>query len=119
MTTYVWFVRGATHAAMCRTSIEAARRVAGSGDKFLVVTDEPYRLSEESRWTVAPQADSVEHIPGGEPIMVANIDAQITALLSGDDEFVFLDTDVLLLKPIPLLGELTITWRDHVLVGDE
>lgn len=61
----------------------------------------------------------IERIPGGEEIMVANIDAQITALLSGDDEFVFLDTDVLLLKPIPLLGDLTVTWRDHALVGDD
>lgn len=115
MTTYVWFVRGATHAAMCRTSMEAARRIMGKDDRCMIVSDEE-----------PPPIDDIHtdgyqflHIPGGNPIMVANIDAQLTALLEADDDVCFLDTDVLLLKPITLLGELTVTWRDHVLIGEE
>ena len=95
--------------------MEAARRVMGKDDRCMVVSDEQ-RISHHY---LELYADRLEVIPDGNEIMVANIDAQITALLSGDDEFVFLDTDVLLLKPIPLLGELTVTWRDHALVGDD
>ena len=36
---YAWFVRGAEHAAMCRTSVESARK-ADSGAQCVVVTDE-------------------------------------------------------------------------------
>lgn len=109
MTTYSWFVRGREHAAMCRTSIEAARR-ADPGCSCLVVTDDP---------TVSVGKDAlVVIIPDAGPIMVANIEAQIHALMANHGEIVFLDTDVLLLQPIPSIGELTITWRDHVLLDE-
>jgi hypothetical protein len=93
--------------------MQSVRR-ADPTSRLVVVSDD-----EAVPMCIDHEAESYFRIPGGEEIMVANIDAQITALLSGDDEFVFLDTDVLLLKPIPLLGELTVTWRDHALVGDD
>lgn len=55
-------------------------------------------------------------------MMIANVAAQLEALIewgSDDDSAVFLDTDILLLKPLPSAGELTVTWRDHVLISDE
>jgi hypothetical protein len=69
---------------------------------------------------IVPNADHSMYIGPGRPIMVANIEAQLTAMIEGeDDDYTFLDTDILLLKPIPSVGSLTVTWRDHVAVGDE
>jgi hypothetical protein len=115
MTTYVWFVRGATHAAMCKTSIESVLR-ADPGAARLVVTDE---LSRE--WSIGTEHAlvTVTSVQPSAPIMVANIEAQIHALMNGGKDYCFLDTDVLLLKPIPQVGDLTVTWRDHVMVADD
>jgi hypothetical protein len=107
MTTYVWFVRGATHAAMCRTSVESVKKV-DPGARCVVVTDDQTDLAPAQ----------MLYIQAGKPMMVANLEAQIHALYH-HAECVFLDTDILLLKPLPSAGELTVTWRDHVLVGDE
>lgn len=113
MTTYVWFVRGAAHAALCKTSIESVLR-ADPGCARIVVTDEG-RLE----WSIGSTHALQVAIPHAGPMMVANIEAQIHALLNGGKDYVFLDTDVLLLKPIPAVGDLTVTWRDHVLVADD
>lgn len=113
MTTYVWFVRGAEHAALCRTSMESVLRADKDAKDLMVVTDEA-----RADWKT-PGASLFSHIAPGNQIMVANIEAQVEALFGDDDDYVFLDTDVLLLKPIPSVGELTVTWRDHVLVSDE
>lgn len=113
MTTYVWFVRGAQHAAMCRTSMEAAYKADKWGRRVVVSDDKETHALDE-------YAEGHLTIPAGMPIMVANIEAQLTALIEGaDDYYVFLDTDVLLLKSIPQVGELTVTWRDHVAVTEE
>lgn len=111
MTTYIWFVRGAKHAAMCRTSVESVKK-ADSTARCFVWTDEVSR-----DWSVEG-AEIQSFNSGAAPLMVANVDAQLHALYY-HAACVFLDTDILLLKPLPSAGELTVTWRDHVLVSDE
>lgn len=113
MTTYVWFVRGAEHAAMCRTSIESVRK-ADRGCNCVVITDDDN--------TKLDGLALIVKIPDAGPMMVANIEAQVHALtqvVPNYDDVVFLDTDILLLKPIPIVGQLTVTWRDHVAVTEE
>lgn len=112
MTAYVWFVRGATHAAMCSTSIESVRRVDPQARCF-VMTDE-----QSPQWSVPA---GVAFIQPGMPIMQANLEAQIQALFMAsawDEPVVFLDTDILLLQKLPCLGDLTVTWRDSVGLDD-
>jgi hypothetical protein len=111
MTTYVWFVRGAEHAAMCRTSVESVKK-ADRDAQIVIASDDLERVGD--RYCMPVRA--------GMPIMIANVEAQLSALIewgSEDDSMVFLDTDILLLRPLPSAGELTVTWRDHVLVGDD
>lgn len=110
MTTYVWFVRGAEHAAMCRTSIESVLNMDSSADCIVYVEDK----------STIPALCLTESIRPGMPMMVANLEAQISALTRPDTiDVVFLDTDILFLRPLPRAGELTVTWRDHVAVSDE
>jgi hypothetical protein len=112
MTSYVWFVRGAKHAAMCRTSIESVRLIDKKARCF-VMTDE-----RNHAW----QLDAgTYYIQTGLPIMLANLEAQVAALFvtNESEPVAFLDSDILLLKPLPSLADLTVTWRDHVLVNDE
>lgn len=112
---YSYFVRGATHAAMCRTSIESVKRFE-SDARFIVMTDEG-----ERNWSI-PEA-SVHVFDSGMPIMLANLEAQCQALfqVSYGEAVTFLDTDILLLEALPVIpgSHLTITWRDHVLKNDE
>lgn len=121
MNTYSYFVRGAKHAAMCRTSLASVQK-ADPEARFIVMTDEPNRS-----WDV-PTA-SVRTFEPGMPIMLANLEAQCRALAMVDagESVTFLDTDILLLEPLPVIAgdipgiedaDLSITWRDHALVGD-
>jgi hypothetical protein len=112
---YAYFVRGAKHAAMCRTSIESVRK-ADPDARIVVMTDEG-----ERNWNILDAA--VHQFDGGMPIMLANLEAQVQALSLAryGEPVTFLDTDILLLEPLPTVpgAHLTITWRDYALVGDE
>lgn len=109
--TYAYFVRGAKHAAMCRTSIDSVRKVDAHAS-FVVATDDP----RAGRWQI-PGAAIVE-FDAGAPIMLANLEAQCTILATRPygDPVAFLDTDILLLEPLPETpgADIAITWRDHV-----
>jgi hypothetical protein len=111
VTTYVWFVRGDEHAAMCRTSVESVRKVDARAD-IRIMTDDPGR-----------EVMGATHFDShSAPIMLANLDAQVEALLARRDDrdkFVFLDADVILLSEIPHVGDLTVTWRSHVYESDD
>lgn len=112
MTTYVWFVRGDEHAAMCKTSIESVRKVDPASE-IVVMTD------DRELPNIGPQQNRYFN-SHDMPIMVANVEAQCRALfIPGDGRFVFLDTDIILLKELPSVGELTVTWRTHVYMSDE
>lgn len=115
MKTYAWFVRGERHAAMAQTSIASVRKAENGGVRCVVVTDEV-----SPSWNLFTKAQIVK-IPSGMPIMLANLQAQIDVLMGmpNSEQFVFLDTDIILQRPIPSLGDLTITWRDHVGVRDD
>lgn len=108
---YCWFVRGEAHAAMCRTSIESVKRY-DPDHRLVVVTDE-----EAPSWEVdAP----LVKIAAGMPIMLANLEAQCRVLAKTDCPVTFLDTDTLLLEPLPRVPvDLTITWRDSVGLDDD
>jgi hypothetical protein len=112
---YAYFVRGAKHAAMCRTSIKSVRK-ADPGAQFIVMTDE-----QDRSWNI-PEA-SIHQFDGGMPIMLANLEAQCLALSMAQygESVTFLDTDILMLEPLPTIegANITITWRDHALVGDD
>jgi hypothetical protein len=113
--TYVWFVRGAKHAAMALTSIASVRKTEHGGVRCVVVTDEPKR-----DWDLGNAARMLVIDPG-QPIMLANLDAQVNALfdVAHGGQVIFLDTDIILLKQLPCLADLTITWRDHVGIKDD
>lgn len=112
---YAYFVRGAKHAAMCRTSIESVKR-ADPKAHFVVMTDESSRA-----WEI-PEA-SVHLFEAGMPIMLANLEAQCLALsiAAYHESVTFLDADILMLEPLPPIenAHMTITWRDHALVDDD
>lgn len=98
MRTYCYFVRGAQHRALCETSQESVRRV-DPGATFIVQGEEP-------------------HLEGL-PMMLANLETQCRAIWgaqSTGEELVFLDTDILMLEPLPdmLEHDLMVTWRDYV-----
>ena len=106
MTSYAWFVRGAKHAALAQTSMAAVRR-ADPQARLIVATDEA--------GLVVPGAEMVRFAPGL-PLMVANVEAQLTVMWSHRTPVWFIDTDVLILKPLPEQREegITVTWRDTV-----
>jgi hypothetical protein len=109
---YCWFVRGAKHAAMCRTSMASVRRTEPDA-QLIVVTDEAIR-----DWEVDAE---LRVIPPGMPIMLANLEAQCAVLSQSKEPVTFLDTDTLLLESLdtPRGVDLTITWRDHVRQGED
>jgi hypothetical protein len=118
MTLYSWFVRGREHAQMCQTSVDSVLRVDPDAT-CLVMTDEErhdWRISGAQIRTIAP----------GLPIMVANLEAQISALDFANQidalRVVFLDTDILVLRAFPpdhAVGAVNFTWRDNVGVSDD
>lgn len=111
---YVWFVRGAKHAAMCAASIESVRKVDPKA-RLHVVTDE-----ERHDWTLPATECRIE---SGLPIMLANLEAQcqLLATIEYGEPVTFLDADVLMLAPLEFSAgvDLVTTWRDHVGVTDE
>lgn len=111
-TTYCYFIRGAKHAAMAKTSIESVRK-ADALANIMVMTDESDR-----KWRLETATGA---IPSGQPIMLANIEAQLAALFAipRGDRIVFLDTDTLLIEPFATEGDMTVTWRDHFKVLGE
>jgi hypothetical protein len=111
---YAYFVRGARHAALCCTSIESVRK-ADSRANFIVATDEPRRS-----WTIPGAA--IHDFEPGMPIMLANLEAQCSILAANPHSSItFLDTDILMLEQLPATpgADITITWRDHALVGED
>lgn len=109
MTMYCYFVRGAQHAALARTSIESVRKADPSAQVF-VMTDE-----QEPNWKLDA---AIGRLDSGMPIMLANLEAQVRAVCTAPygSTIWFLDTDTLLLEPLPELHtDLFVTWRDHVL----
>lgn len=110
-TVYCFFVRGQKHAAMCRTAIESIRSVDALNE-IVVVTDEDGHQFKDA---------TILRIPPGLPIMLANIEAQVVALIALHAKYpnqstrvTFLDTDVVLLKPFTTEHDLLVTWRDSV-----
>jgi hypothetical protein len=112
---YAWYVRGAHHAAMCRTSVESVLK-ADHNAHCMVITDE-----RNPSWDV-PGA-TLQYIDDGLPIMLANLEAQVSALASAwvdhFDRLTLLDTDTILLKPIQPLGDIAFTWRDSIGLDDD
>ncbi len=108
--TYAFFVRGAEHAAMCRTSIEAVKK-ADKFSKCIVVTDDGQKFDDALVLNIAP----------GMPIMLANLEAQVLVREYVRDENVFfLDTDTLLLKHFePQPFDILFTWRDSIGLDDD
>lgn len=108
---YVWFVRGAEHAAMCATSIESVLK-ADKHAKVYVFTDE-----QHPSWTV-PAA--LMRIDPGMPIMLANLEAQVCARAAFHETLYFLDTDTILLRPFDIpVCDIAFTWRDHIGTDEE
>jgi hypothetical protein len=106
MTACAWFVRGQHHAALAGVAIAAAKKA----DRNIV----PYVATDDAAVTV-PGARMVRFAPGL-PLMVANVQAQLEVLWMHRTPVWFLDTDVLLLKPLPELWEeqIAVTWRDNL-----
>lgn len=120
MTTYAWFVRGEPHARLCRMSVASVRKHDPAARCF-VYTDEQFPVAWQSEVNIAA---GLIYLPRSSSIMMANIEAQLCALYQSlcrdpDEMVVFLDTDTLLLRPLPAGGDMTITWRDHVGMRDE
>lgn len=119
MSIYGYFVRGAKHAAMCATSIQSVAKVDHAAT-FHVMSDDGTRLPS------VPGARIHEHDfdSRGAPIMIANLEAQVQILgryAQLGDRVTFLDTDILMLQPLPftLAEDLLVTWRDHVKKDEE
>ena len=113
----VYFVRGQQHAAMARTSIASALRIYPHA-RVLVMTDDPAlkRADFTDQWI-----DLYRFTDEQQPVMLANLEAQIRALLSDFEErelVAFLDADTIVTGD--LFGwkdfevDLVATWRDHV-----
>lgn len=115
---YSYFVRGAQHAAMARTSMLSAKRADPSA-YIIAVTDE-----QNPPWEI-DLAGQLLVIPEGMPMMLANLEAQVAAIIAAsrwpNSEIAFVDTDTLIRRPLDGLDEahLAVTWRDHVRVVDE
>jgi hypothetical protein len=104
---YAWYVRGQKHAKLAEVSMAAVCRVDRYAE-LLVATDDPE--------VTVPGARMVRFEPGL-PLMLANIEAQLQVMWCRSlTQIVFLDTDVLFLKPFPdqLDEALVVTWRDTV-----
>lgn len=104
--TYAYFVRGEKHKALCQVSMAAIRRIQKNAE-IVVATDEP--------GLTVPGAVMVR-FEAGLPMMVANLEAQLNVMYGRFSQIVFLDTDVLFLKPFPVQSEegLVVTWRETV-----
>lgn len=121
MTIYAWWIRGVKFAEMAKHSIASVRRLDRFmvDRKLMVLTDD-----EDVSWrdSIAPFGSGIDFVqlPAGRPAMVANLDAQIAALMEADrgERVLFLDADTLLCKAFPWekdpAADLFVTWRDEV-----
>jgi hypothetical protein len=119
MRTYCWWIRGAEFAELAKLSIASVRKLEPfSIERRLVV----YTDEESPAWEcdLAPHGSGIElrYLRPGRPAMVANLDAQVDAVLTANhgEKLLFLDADTLLRKPFPWTNgiDLYTTWRDHV-----
>jgi hypothetical protein len=76
-----------------------------------------FASDEDTAWDIlAPLADRTLRIAPGMPLWIADAEAQRQALwdCQDGDELWFLDTDTVLLKPMPeIIADLAFTWRDN------
>lgn len=107
MTALAFFVRGPHHADLVRVAIAAAKKAYGRTAHFVVATDDP---------AVEVPGAQMTRFAAGLPLMVANLEAQLTVLWKYRTPVWFLDTDVLLLKRLPELWDeqIAVTWRDNL-----
>lgn len=119
MRTYCYWIRGAEFAELAKLSIASVKKIEPFLiDRRIVV----YTDDESPAWIsdLAPQGSGIEvyRLAPGRPAMVANLDAQIAALMDSqrDRRVLFLDADTLLRKHFPWERgiDLYTTWRDHV-----
>lgn len=119
MTTYCYWIRGAEFAELAKLSIASVRKLSPFliERKTIIYTDETAPSWLDS---VAPYGSGIEvrQLRHGRPAMVANLDAQVDALLkaSAGERILFLDADTLVCKQFPWQAgiDLYATWRDHV-----
>lgn len=119
MRTYCWWIRGAEFAELAKLSIASVRKLEPfSIERRLVV----YTDEKSPTWihALAPHGSGIEvhQLPPGRPAMVANLDAQVAALMNSarNERVLFLDADTLMRKPFPWQQgiDLYATWREHV-----
>ena len=103
---YSYFVRGQKHATLCQVSMQAVKKA--DPDAVVVVASDDHQLK-------VPGAEMVYFKPGL-PLMVANLEAQLTVMSITPGPIVFLDTDVLFLKPffVDQKDDIVVTWRNTV-----
>lgn len=113
MTTYVYWVRGAEFAEMAKLSIASIPEEYANGHRVIVYTDEA-----SPSWANGFSTDELRQIKPGRPAMVANLDANVDAILSAPrgEPMLFLDADTLMRRPFPWAADIDLyaTWRDHV-----
>ncbi len=111
---YVYWVRGEYHRRMCEVSAESVRKVDPDA-QIHVYTDDPDLTLKGVK--------AIHIIPPGQPLMLANLEAQARAMYDTPkgEMVAFLDTDVLLLKKpaFAVQFNLAVTWRKHALYGDD
>jgi len=111
MMNFVYWVRGAEHAELCDLSIRSVRRVYPQA-RVHVYTD------ESNGW----RPDGLLYrTDGGMPPMLAREYAKVQAAMTlpyGENVW-FLDSDILLQKPLPVTGEVDfyVTYREHTNVN--
>lgn len=107
MTAYAWFVRGEQHAGLAQVAMASIKKVDRAAS-FIVSTDDE-RLAD------IPGARMVR-FKSNLPIMVANLEAQLMVLWEQRTPVWFLDTDLIVLKPLPPLWEeqIAVTWRANL-----
>ncbi len=112
---YAWFVRGKEHAAMCATSIAAVRKVDPEGRCIVV-----HENTNKRDWEIDALHLTCD---AGQPIMLANLEAQVNALnyahCHDAKSITFLDTDTILLRPFEHYGVVNFTWRDSIGTDDK
>jgi hypothetical protein len=118
MTSYIYWIRGAEFAELAKLSIASVRKLSPFmiERKLIVYTDEA-----SPTWidNLAPYGSGIElrQLAPGRPAMVANLDAQVDAILNAvqGEQVLFLDADTLMRRSFPWQAgiDLYATWRDH------
>lgn len=119
MRTYCWWIRGAQFAELAKLSIASVKKIDRfSAERNLLI----YTDDEAPDWadglTGHGTGIGLRRMKPGRPAMVANLDAQVDALVhsSRGDQVLFLDADTLLRREFPWAPDIDLyaTWRDHV-----